>query len=493
MVGIYARQSVDKGEQSLSIESQIEECTKRVKQGETLKIYKDKGFSGSNTDRPDFIRLMDDIRNGSVQKLIVWKLDRMSRSLLDFSNIMSVFDERKVVFDSVTEQLDSSTPMGRAMINIIMVFAQLERETIQMRIADNYLKRAERGFFLGGHAPFGLVKKPITVNGYKTSTYELCPEHGKTLQLMFDMYANSDMSFRSLAHYLNDKGRTNNGVLWEAQKISRLIHNPTYVKSNADIYQYYKSKGVVMLHSVDDFVGNGLFLFGKRKPNERKYTNLKDHSLAVALHTGFVDSEIWLKAQYKSEGNVKLGNGGKSQHTWLSGIAKCACCGYAMTGQLMRKDVYLRCSRRTNYNDCDAVSLRADLTETIVWNALLSKLEELRGVEFIQQSKQDITQNGIKTELVKIEEQIECLISAIMDGNGPKSITQRITALEKRQMELEAQLLKEKAKAPEIDTDTILALVKEDLTIEEKKKVSKAIIKLVHVKKDETPVIEWQF
>ncbi len=81
MTAIYGRQSVDKGEQSLSIESQIEECAKRVPTGEPVEIYHDKGFSGSNIDRPDFTRLMNDIKGGRIQRLVVWKLDRISRSL----------------------------------------------------------------------------------------------------------------------------------------------------------------------------------------------------------------------------------------------------------------------------------------------------------------------------------------------------------------------------------------------------------------------------
>ena len=125
---IYARQSVDKKD-SISIESQIEFCKYELKGG-NCKEYKDKGYSGKNTERPQFQQLMQDIESGLVRKVVVYKLDRISRSILDFANMMELFQRYNVEFVSSTEKFDTSTPMGRAMLNICIVFAQLERETI---------------------------------------------------------------------------------------------------------------------------------------------------------------------------------------------------------------------------------------------------------------------------------------------------------------------------------------------------------------------------
>ncbi len=126
---VYARQSADRKD-SISIESQIEFCRYELKGG-TCKEYRDKGFSGKNTDRPQFQELISDIKKGLISKVIVYKLDRISRSILDFSAMMELFQQYSVEFVSSTEKFDTSTPMGRAMLNICIVFAQLERETIQ--------------------------------------------------------------------------------------------------------------------------------------------------------------------------------------------------------------------------------------------------------------------------------------------------------------------------------------------------------------------------
>ena len=111
---IYARQSVDRAD-SISIESQIEFCKYELKGG-SFKEYKDKGYSGKNIVRPQLQQLLTDIRRGEVEKVIVYKLDRISRSILDFSNMMNLFQQYQVEFVSSTEKFDTSTPMGRAML-----------------------------------------------------------------------------------------------------------------------------------------------------------------------------------------------------------------------------------------------------------------------------------------------------------------------------------------------------------------------------------------
>ena len=126
MVAIYARQSLDKKD-SLSIEGQIELCQRYA--GEETCVFREKGFSGKNTKRPAFQELMDRVRAGEITKILVYRLDRFSRSIADFSLIWRELEEHGVEFQSVTENFDTSSPMGRAMLNVVMTFAQLERET----------------------------------------------------------------------------------------------------------------------------------------------------------------------------------------------------------------------------------------------------------------------------------------------------------------------------------------------------------------------------
>ena len=152
MDAIYARQSVEKAD-SLSVQGQIDLCKKQA--GEDFGVYQDRGFSGKNTNRPAFQRMMEDVEKGAIRKIIVYRLDRFSRSIADFGRLWEVLKKHGVEFVSINETFDTSTPMGRAMLNIIMVFAQLERETTAERVRDNYDQRVKLGAWPGGPAPFG--------------------------------------------------------------------------------------------------------------------------------------------------------------------------------------------------------------------------------------------------------------------------------------------------------------------------------------------------
>ena len=153
MQAIYVRQSVDKKD-SISIETQIEECKNKISITEDYEIFKDKGFSGKSTDRPEFQRMMSEVKRGNVTKIVVYKYDRISRSLYDFINMQKEFERYNTALISVNENFDTSTTQGKAMVNILMTFAEMERETIQQRIKDNYYSRGEKGLYLGGYAPF---------------------------------------------------------------------------------------------------------------------------------------------------------------------------------------------------------------------------------------------------------------------------------------------------------------------------------------------------
>ena len=187
MDAIYARQSIDK-KGSLSIEGQIELCRKFTV--DDALVFSDKGFSGKNTKRPAFGELMEAVEAGRVKKIVVYRLDRFSRSLADFSQIWELLRKNNVEFLSVNEQFDTSSPMGRAMLNIVMTFAQLERETTAERVRDNYHHRVSLGAWPGGPAPYGYALSKAELDGRKVSSL-IADENAKTVLHIFEEYVRS--------------------------------------------------------------------------------------------------------------------------------------------------------------------------------------------------------------------------------------------------------------------------------------------------------------
>ena len=202
MIAIYARQSIEKKD-SVSIEAQVEKC-EAFCSAQNYKIYKDVGYSGKNINRPQFSQLLEDIKSGLIKKVVAYRLDRISRSIADFSQLLILFDKYNVDFISATENFDTNSPMGRAMINIVMTFAQLERETIVERVTDNYYFRANNGYWAGGYAPYGYkIKHIIGDDGKRHSILEISEEQAKIVKKIYDMYINKKISMRKIAQQLN--------------------------------------------------------------------------------------------------------------------------------------------------------------------------------------------------------------------------------------------------------------------------------------------------
>ncbi len=121
--------------------------------------YDDGGFSGGTLDRPALKRLLTDIEAGKVDIVVVYKIDRLSRSPMDFSRLVEIFDQHKVTFVSVTQSFNTTTSMGRLTLNILLSFAQFEREVIGERIRDKFAASRKRGMWMGGWAPLGYEVK----------------------------------------------------------------------------------------------------------------------------------------------------------------------------------------------------------------------------------------------------------------------------------------------------------------------------------------------
>ena len=171
---IYTRVSTDQGlEQDFnSLDAQYDASQSYIRSqthaGWTLvrSKYDDGGFSGGNTDRPALQRLLEDVRAGKIDIIVVYKVDRLTRSLADFAKLVELFDQHGVSFVSVTQQFNTTTSMGRLTLNVLLSFAQFEREVTSERIRDKIAASKRKGLWVGGMAPLGYDTKDrkITVN-----------------------------------------------------------------------------------------------------------------------------------------------------------------------------------------------------------------------------------------------------------------------------------------------------------------------------------------
>ena len=419
---IYARQSVDRLD-SISIESQIEYCQYEARGGE-YKVFQDKGYSGKNTARPNFQIMLEAIRKGEVKQVIVYKLDRISRSILDFATMMAEFQENGVEFVSCTEKFDTSTPMGRAMLNICIVFAQLERETIQQRVTDAYISRRRKGFYMGGRIPYGYQLETPMIDGKKTSRYIPVPEEAKIVKLIFSLYAQPQTSFGDIVHYLVDHDIPNlkgKGGVWDRNRIGNMIRNPIYVKSDLDVYRFYKNQGAVVHDDPSLFIGtNGCYLYSD-KDSGRKETHLEGQHIVLAPHEGIVPSDIWIKARLKCLNNKQVAKPLKARNTWLAGKVKCGKCGYAMVVKKSNTKIgrYLVCSRRYQTNFCEGVGgIDATAFEHFVLQEITDHVKQFETLSAPHTSSQSPRILELNARIEQIDQEIEKLMTRVADADA---------------------------------------------------------------------------
>lgn len=490
MVAIYCRQSVDKKD-SISIEQQEISC-KAFTFGAPYKVYSDKGYTGANTNRPEFSSLMQDVRNGLIEKVIVYKVDRISRSLQDFIGIYSEFEKHGVEFVSCNEQFDTSTAMGKATLQIIMVFAELERNMIQKRVKDNFYERAKKGLFLAGVAPYGFKKVPVVIEGIHTHMLQEDDEHPERMQavrMAFNDFTAGN-TLGDIVRKLNSMGfRTNRGLHFSNVTVGRMLKNPVYVRANADVYQYLKAKGATMNQPIEDYIGvYGCTIYGDRKTKTtQKFTDLHGDFVQMNLHEGVIDAFQWLTVQYILDKNRPVHNSGRGKNTWLTGLTKCGFCGLAISvvnGQRNGKR-YINCGGRVAKHCYERTrTITFDEIEQIVEEDLL---EHIRRFEFSRiEQKLSVSQkeNELKTRLASLEAEIAALIDKVADANDVLIgyINKRIAELDKEKTELIEKLNAEKSRDAEVITPQMVSKALTDWSsfdFDQKKLIARTFIEKV--------------
>ena len=309
VIAIYSRKSrfTGKGE---SVGNQAELCRGYIRSffGEAapVQVFEDEGFSGGNLHRPGFQRMLRAAREGQLRAIVVYRLDRISRNISDFSGLIDELTGLEVAFISIREQFDTGTPMGRAMMYIISVFSQLERETIAQRIRDNMQELAKTGRWLGGNTPTGFASESVTRVTVDGKTHQLCrlrliPEEAETVYAVFHIYSATG-SLTATETQLEKMGlRSKTGRPLSRFAIRGLLTNPVYMTADAQAYAFFAHRGVQVYSDAAAFDGTRGIMAYNRTDQEKGRTTLhlpmEQWIVAVGEHPGLISGEMWLQVQ----------------------------------------------------------------------------------------------------------------------------------------------------------------------------------------------------
>src|SRR5712691_242576 len=299
---IYTRKSTDEGLDrdfnSLDAQREAAEAYVASQAGNGWVLlpdrYDDGGFSGGTLERPHLQQLLADIRAGRVQRIICYKIDRLSRSLLDFARLAEVFEEHGVGIVSVTQQLDTSTSMGRLTMNMLLSFAQFEREMVSDRTRDKLRAARRKGKFVGGGLVLGLDR------GSEPGQLVVNPAEAKRVSEIFRLFLEKDSIVATveeqnrrgwtLKKWVTKQGREYGGGAFDVNNLRRMLQNPAYVAK---------------VHFEDQIV--------------------------AAEHMAIVDRDTWDAVQAALDaGTGRTRRRSTKNSSLLAGILRCAPCDSAM-------------------------------------------------------------------------------------------------------------------------------------------------------------------
>jgi site-specific DNA recombinase len=348
---VYTRKSTEEGldQEFNSLHAQREAAEAYVQsqaqEGWTClaERYDDGGFTGGSMDRPALARLLADIRAGKIDSVIVYKVDRLSRSLLDFAKMMETFEQHQVAFVSVTQQLHTATSMGRLVLNVLLSFAQFEREIISERTRDKIAAARRKGKWSGGHPLLGydVQGSKLVVNKREAARvraiFALYLRHQGLIPVVRELERRGWVGKR----WVTRKGRPRGGKPFTKTSLHRLLRNVTYIGKTT-----YK---------------------GEEHRGE---------------HPVLVSADVWQKTQalLRRTGTPERASEANPSGAPLRGLVRCVPCGCSMTPSFAAKNKAVRyryyvCgnAQKRGWAACPSKSIAATAIEAFV-------LERVRGL-----------------------------------------------------------------------------------------------------------------
>lgn len=390
-VAIYIRVStthqIDKDSIPMQRKDLIAYCT-LILGTEDYEIFEDAGYSGKNTDRPAYQEMMGRIRKGEFSHLLVWKIDRISRNLLDFAEMYDELQSLRVTFVSKNEQFDTSTAIGEAMLKIILVFAELERNMTSERVTATMISRANNGLWNGGRIPFGYDYDPDSM------LFSIREDEAVICRMLKDDYI-TNKSLTGTARMLNAAGyRTRADVEWTPTAVWIIAQSPFY----AGIYRYNRYKGTE-----------------NRTINpEDEWVMIPDHH--PAIFTLEEHEKMLSILNENSRQRNSVGKQCKRQNVHIfSGIAYCGKCGCKMvsTPGKLHADGYrpsnYSCPKRRKSKECDNATMNDTVIGEFAINYILNMLIAKKSFSSIStpEQLQDVLLHGNTFDGI-----------ASIDGNG---------------------------------------------------------------------------
>ena len=525
-IAIYSRKSkfTGKGE---SIGNQVELCKEYIQAHypevpqDHIFIYEDEGFSGGNLNRPDFKKMMEAAQQRKFKAIIVYRLDRISRNISDFSSLIEELSRLGIAFVSIREQFDTGTPMGRAMMYIASVFSQLERETIAERIRDNMHELAKTGRWLGGTTPTGYSSEAvqkITIDGKskKACKLKLIPEEADIIRLIYDLYMDHDSLTAVEAELIKRGLKTKNGKLFTRFSIKAILQNPVYMIADEDAYNYLVNENTDLNSDKEAFDSiHGIMAYNRTNQEKGKATTYlppTEWIVSVGLHQGVIPGKVWIAVQESLNRNKsKAYRKPRNNEAHLTGLLYCTC-GSRMYPKISKrktadgKPIYTyvcKLKERSQRSMCNSKNANGNTLDMAVIEQI-KLLEDDKGsfIDQLEQSRKFYTGNraayeeqlaSVHQEKEELEKKIEGLVDSLADleeSSVRNQVARRIEQLNRKCEETDTRIheleaLTSQQALSDIEFDVMRQLLSvfktsiDEMTVEQKRAAIRTLVRKV--------------
>lgn len=458
---VYGRKSVYR-DNSDSIDNQFKKCREYCEvhfpgQIDSWEEFSDEAFTGADTNRPDYQRMMDLIRDGQCDVLVVYMLDRFSRNVKDFSAAYTELQKHHVYFVCLDLNIDTSTPMGEAMMYISSVFAQMERQNIALRVADNMTNLAKKGYWVGGNPPLGYVRSRIVVDGRKHVTIVKEPEGVRFVTWVFDTFLASGLSLQGLeTKFKREEVKTINGCHFSSTQIYAMLTSPFCCEATPEVYDYYAAKGCKMESPRELWDGSvGVMIYGRTTEKNKKHEKApcSEWSVCLGLHEPFIPAEKWLAAQAQFGKNT-FNHKKTYDVSLLRGTLRCSCGSLMAVSHKKKVDgsasSWYYCVKRMRKGSeaCNARQIKTESLDNKVLEVFENICADSSQIEKYVEKSVDAAPDlkGIQRKISSAEDKIGKLAASLSMAEGSAASKYIIAEMEKLDAELEG-LKKERSAA----------------------------------------------
>ena len=455
---IYSRKSVYTGKGE-SIENQIEMCKQYIHSkfsdvsDADITVYEDEGFSAKNTDRPQFQQMLRDIKLKKPDFVVCYRLDRISRNVSDFSSLIEDLNDRSISFICIKEEFDTSKPMGKAMMYIASVFAQLERETIAERVRDNMLMLARTGRWLGGTTPTGYTsekQQEIIIDGKVKTSCKLKdnPDELRAVDMIFEKFLEL-RSVSGVSKYLIKQGiKSRSGKYYSLPGIKEILQNPVYCVADKDALKYFTAQNSdVCFEEKDCSEKYGLLAYNKRdyKKKHAPRQSMDKWIIAIGKHKGRVSGKKWVAVQNIVEDNIPTGKKPAKMHndySLLSGLIYCEKCGSRLFAKARSGkgatpglfDYVCSSKLRGGTELCDCQNIGGQQADDMVCDYLMKYTDESSSIyklleklkHDLQGQKQESPLESMEARMSKCNEEMDNLVRTLSQRDLSPAFIQRV-------------------------------------------------------------------